>query len=94
MRLELWGTHLGRASQGPRGHLGQGPPSQTPVQFSAVLFLAPGSESSPQRHGTALAPTVVASAVQPSAFLSPAPAGWPGSGQIFLLPFSIKKKEE
>lgn len=89
-----WGTHPGRASlsQAPVGRRGQGPPSQTPAQFSAALFLVLGSESSPQRHGTVPAPAVASSVVPPSAFPFPSPAGWPGSGQIPLLP-SSKKKE-
>lgn len=89
-----WGTHLGRASpsQAPVGRLGQGPTSQTPVQFSAGLFLVLGSGSSPQRHGTVPAPTVASSVVLPSVFPFPSPAGWPGSGQTLLLPSSTKKE--
>lgn len=92
MRQVLWGTHLGRASptQAPVGHLSRRPPSQTPVQFSGALFLAPGSGSSPQRHGTVPAPTVAASVVLPSVFPFPAPAGWPRSGRILQLPSSTK----
>lgn len=88
-----WGTHQGRASpsQAPVGPLGQGPPSQTPAQFSAAPFLAPGSGSSPQRHGTAPAPAAAASVAPPSAAPSPAPAGWPHSGQALPPPSSTKK---
>lgn len=94
MRQVLWGIHLGRASpsQAQVGHLGQGPPSQIPVQFSVALFLAPDFGSSPQRHGTVPAPTVAASVVLPSVSPFPAPAGWSHSGQILLLPSSTKKE--
>lgn len=91
-----WGTHPGRASpsQAPGGHRGEGPPSQTPVQLSVALSLAPGSGSSPQRHGTVPAPTAAASAVLPSAFPFPALAAGPHSGQILLLPSSTKEEQK
>lgn len=94
MQQGPWGTHLGRdsPSQAPVGRPGQGPPSQTPVQFSVALFPAPGSGSSPQRHGTVPAPAVAASVALPSVFPSPAPAGWPRSGQVLLLLSSTKKE--
>lgn len=54
---------------GNKNSLGQHPPSQTPVQSSAFLFLAPSSDLSPQRQKMALASIVAASACNPLPFL-------------------------
>lgn len=86
----MWGPHLHKAfpDQVAEAHLGQGPPSGTLGQFLAVLFPAPASGSSSQRHGTVPALTASASAGQLSVFLFPTLAGWRYSGQVPPLPFS------
>lgn len=88
-----WGPHLHKAfpDQGAEARRGQGLPSRTLEQFSAVLFPAPASGSSPQRHGIAPALAASASAEQPSVFLFPTLAGWRYFGQVPLLPFSTEK---